>query len=169
MLTDRAIDLLEQWKDLCLDPKFQDILYKVELNQNGQVIMSPANNRHAYLQGVVSDLLRQLTEGGGVFPEFALLTDDGIRAPDVVWCSDAWIARNRDEAVATTAPEICVEIMSESNTLPEMEHKRGLYLDRGCEEFILVDVKGFVSFHNRDGALTESAAAAGFPRQVNLP
>ena len=43
--------LIARWDELCRDPSLQDLPYKIELNAWGKIEMSPANNRHARLQG----------------------------------------------------------------------------------------------------------------------
>jgi len=161
--------LVEQWMALCADPRFQDLPYKVELTGSGKVLMSPASNDHGFLQVIVSNLLGKFCEGGMSAVEFAIETDDGIRAPDVVWCSDAWLREHRSPTVASTSPEICVELMSPSNSEEEMKAKRILYFARGCKEFILVGEDGRVRFFGTQGEMDASKQAAGFPALVRLP
>jgi len=36
------------WAELCDNPKFQDLPFKIELNRAGQVIMSPTKNSYGY-------------------------------------------------------------------------------------------------------------------------
>jgi len=160
--------LVEEWQDICADPRFNDCAHKVELTATGKIILSPANNQHSRTQSVVFQYLLQLLPDGRTFTEYALETDDGVRVPDVVWCSAKWLGKHGGEELAAAAPEICVEVMSTSNTLAEMEEKRGLYFRRGCQEFILVDLKGFVTFHAPSGQLEESRLASGFPAKIEL-
>ena len=164
-----AEDLVNQWDALHADPLFRDCGYKLELNERGQIIMSPPSNRHTQLQAVIYDILKASGPDGLAFQEYTLQTSGGIKAPDVVWCSKEWFALHKDEHLAATAPEVCVEIMSRSNTLAEMEQKRGFYFERGCHEFILVDLKGFVTVFAPDGQLEQSILFPTFPKQVLPP
>lgn len=159
---------LKQWQELCADPRLSGLPYKFETNATGQIIMSPPKNRHSYLQCTVYDLLKSLAGSGRPVVEFVLLTNDGVKVPDVVWASADWMERHGDEDVATVSPEICVEIMSQSNSLSEMDQKMNLYFEKGCQEFFLVDMKGFVSFFGPSGQLDASALVPEFPRQVLL-
>ena len=51
------------------------------------------------------------------------------------------------------APEICVEILSPSNTLAEMDEKKELYFARGCKEFWVCDSEGTMKFYKNTGEL----------------
>lgn len=160
--------LVEHWRELCADPQFNDCAGKVELLGAGTIVVSPVTNLKRRTQSAVFQHLLQLLPDGRTFTEYALETDDGVRVPDVVWCSVDWLTRHAKEELASRAPEICVEVMSTSNTLAEMEQKRDLYFRRGCEEFILVDLKGFVTFHAPSGQLEKSRLASGFPAKIEL-
>jgi hypothetical protein len=43
------MNLAVKWRELIDNPFFRDIPYKVELNKYGQILMSPASNRHGIL------------------------------------------------------------------------------------------------------------------------
>lgn len=66
---------------------------------------------------------------------------------------------------STLAPEICVEVMSSSNTDEEMEEKRQLYLDLGAEEVWLVDEEGHIRFFGEE-ELDASKIAPDCPTAV---
>jgi len=160
---------LADWEEICRDPRFQDCPHKVELSATGKIIMSPSSNDHVISQGVVSKHLDRLLPDGFVSLELAVQTRVGIRVPDVFWCTLETLARLRGQIASNEAPEICVEIMSRSNTMAEMEEKRGLYFELGCKEFILVDRKYFVTFFSPEGQLEQSALCPGFPAKIKLP
>ncbi len=46
------------WQQVCDDKTLHDLPYKIELNQQGQVIMSPASVRHVFFQAEIMSLLR---------------------------------------------------------------------------------------------------------------
>lgn len=163
------IDLAQTWEALCQDSRFQDLGYKVELQRNGKIVMSPASIRHGLIQSLVSNMLAGLLPDGQTATEAALQTPMGILVPDVIWCGPAWLALESAATAASSAPEICVEIMSASNSLAEMKDKRIAYFEAGCLEFILIDLKGFASFFSPEGQLGQSALVPGFPTEVPLP
>jgi len=39
-----------QWQEVVNDPSLQDLPYKIELNEYGKIIMSPASNKHSIIQ-----------------------------------------------------------------------------------------------------------------------
>ncbi|MEI6414776.1 MAG: hypothetical protein WCP34_11035 [Pseudomonadota bacterium] len=70
------------WQEVCADRSLQDLPYKIELNREGMILMSPAKNRHAILQGRLQRLLvRYLKDQGEVIPECAMARAWGC-APD---------------------------------------------------------------------------------------
>lgn len=87
--------LIARWGELCRDPSLEDLPYKIELNAWGKIEMSPANNRHARLQGELAFEVRRQLAAGAVLTECSLLTTIGIRVPDVVYLEagahEAWI------------------------------------------------------------------------------
>jgi Uma2 family endonuclease len=50
----------------------------------------------------------------------------------------------------TLAPEICVEVMSDANTMDEMREKRALYREAGADEVWIVDQDGQVRFFGEE-------------------
>ena len=109
------------WQQVCEDPNFKDLPYRVELNQNGKIIMSPAKNEHALYQGRIERILWKYTENGEVYPECPIETSDGTKAADVVWMSEERIEITKKEVSCSIAPEICIEVLSSTNTKKEME------------------------------------------------
>ena len=59
-----------------------------------------------------------------------------------------------EPVVLTSAPEICVEILSPSNTQPEINEKRALYFDAGATEVWICNLNGSMSFNFRVGNLS---------------
>lgn len=75
----------------------------------------------------------------------------------MAWCSDPFIARHGMETPFTEAPELCVEVISPSNSDGEMAEKIGLYLSRGAVEVWLVSEEERVRVFGSDGELQGSA------------
>lgn len=141
----------ERWADLVRDPTFQDLPYKIETNARGQIILSPHSNRHSFVQDKIQALLRQHAPDGSTPPEFAIATPRGIKSPDVAWISPKRRREMQDTGDPTTlAPEICVEVLSASNTAEEMDHKRDVYFDAGAKEVWLVDLDGRIRFFGEE-------------------
>ncbi len=139
-----------QWSEVIADPSLQDLPYKIELNKWGIIEMSPASNWHAMTQGDLVGLLRGFFQFGRVFVECSIQTTDGVRVPDVAWCSDAFVAAHGEETPFSSAPELCIEVVSPSNSRHEMERKIGLFLEAGAQEVWLVSRERF-EFYGQEG------------------
>jgi Uma2 family endonuclease len=121
------------WADVMANPHLKDLPFKIELNKWGRIEMSPASNEHGRLQVSIASELQQ-RPGGQVLVECSIATSDGVRVADVAWISDERLAGFGNVTPYPQAPEICVEVMSPSNTWGEMHMKAGLYLSAGAQE-----------------------------------
>ena len=156
----------ERWQELCRDPALQDLPYKIETNERGQVVLSPPKAAHSDLQGRILDALREARPEGRGLPEFPITTSGGVRVPDVVWMPEGRLKEITETGdPPTRAPDLCVEVMSESNDWSEMDEKRALYLEAGAEEVWVVDKDGAVRFFGRQ-ELEASELVSGFPERV---
>ena len=149
------VQVSARWREVLEDRSLRDLPYKVETNRGGQLIMSPAKNVHAFYQGRVAALLERAL-GGYVFAECSVGTPEGVKVPDVAWCSNDFLATQGFVDPYAVAPEICVEIKSPSNAESELQAKVRLYLDAGAREVWLVDAKGAVRLYGADGLLAAS-------------
>jgi Uma2 family endonuclease len=155
------------WQDLLDDPKLHDLPYKIELNERGQIIMSPTTNFHSDFQSEIERLLWQLLPKGRPSPECTIKTRLGERVADVVWASFAFRRLHRHEAVYSQAPEICIEVMSNGNTWAEMEEKVLLYLAAGAQE-VWICRFGPMIFFTADGEQSQSSLAPNFPAVIAI-
>lgn len=154
------------WKDVCKDKSLQDLPYKIELNRRGQIVMSPASNRHGRMQSKIGLLLGKQALRGEIISECSIETADGTKVADVAWASCAFIRKHGFETPYPAAPEICVEIASPSNSEEEIREKVGLYLEQGAREVWVCDLDGLVRFHTRDGEGAKSKLAPRFPPKI---
>ncbi len=154
------------WEEVCKDPNLRDLPYKIETNEWGQIVMSPAYQKHGAYQAEVAGLLRD--RGGRIVTESAVKTTKGTKVPDVAYYSAERWEQVKDEFDASIAPEICVEVLSPSNTADEIEEKKRLYFDAGAEEVWTCDTEGRMHFFMPDGKQETSARVPGFPKAVVL-
>ena len=150
-----------QWADVLKDPHLRNLPYKIELNEWGQIVMSPASNRHRYYQGEIIWQMRQKLGHGHVFPECSIETPKGTKVADVVWCSETFIRKHGYETPYTEVPEICIEIVSPSNNPAEMEEKRKLYFSKGAQEVWIIAEGGDVALYDAQGRIPESRFGVG--------
>jgi Uma2 family endonuclease len=157
------------WHEICAHPALKDLPFKLETDRWGHIVMSPASNRHSWLQAEIQTLLRQLASGGSAVVECSIETTAGIKVADVAWASRGFLGRHGDANPYPEAPEIVVEVLSESNTRAEMDEKKELYFARGAQEFWLCDADGGMTFHNNHAVLAQSVLVPDFPGRVTLP
>ena len=147
-----------QWSEVIADQSLQDLPYKIELNEHGKIIMSPASNKHGFYQSEISALFHQQLHHGKTIIECSIQTAKGVKVADVAWLSPAFLQQHSlNETPFSAAPEICVEILSPSNSELEMQEKIQLYLQQGAQEVWLVETTGNVRFFNASGESKQSA------------
>ena len=156
------------WQEVCENPNLQNIPFKIELNEYGQVVMSPMKVIHSLLQGEIERLLLCCITSGKVFPECAIHTDKGTKVADVVWVSEQRLAQIKYEMECSIAPEICIEVLSDSNSEKEMNEKKLLYFQQQAQEFWLCDQQGVMRFFNPQSELVHSELAPQFPNKINI-
>ena len=154
------------WQQVCEDKTLHDLPYKIELNKQGQVIMSPASIRHVFFQAEIMSLLRDHLNAGKIVPEFPVETSDGVKVADVAWLTMEQSEAIKNNISSSFSPVICVEVLSPSNTSIEMARKKALYFEKGAVEFWLCDQEGVMSFYDKNGQLQQSNLVPGFP--VNI-
>jgi len=144
-----------QWQDVLADKSLQDLPYKIELNERGNIEMSPSSFMQSYLKGKLATLLASEL-AGKVFIQLAIQTHKGVKVADVAWGTEEYFQQHCEDICATSAPELCIEILSRSNTMLEMQEKISLYLEAGAIEVWSVDQQGLIRFFNADGEQQES-------------
>jgi Uma2 family endonuclease len=125
--------LAARWQALCADPTFEDVAGKIELTEWGEILMSPVGKTHGIASMRVGESLRKAL-GGHTMAEVGVATSIGVRAPDVAWCSDAYLKAHPEEMPLSSAPELCIEIASASNALPKLREKAMAYVNAGARE-----------------------------------
>lgn len=157
------------WQEVCENPYLKDIPFKIELSGNEKIVMSPAKNFHAVFQGEIIHILKELTKNRGkAFPECAIQTEDNVKVADVVWISQERYNQVKYEIAYSLAPEICIEVISDSNTKKEMLEKRRLYFKAGAQEMWTCNETGNVSFYNQKGEIPQSVLIPEFPKTIGV-
>lgn len=148
-------ELAARYRALCEDPCYANVPGKIELDPWGRMVMSPASNYHSALQTALSGKLAAL--GGRAFVEASVLTAGGVLVADVAWASLDFIALHGFATPYTRAPELCIEVVSPSNSRKELREKIDAYLDAGAEEVWIVYPRSKrVEFHGRQGLMERS-------------
>jgi len=122
--------------------------------------MSPANNRHARLQGEIAHELRRPRIEGGVLTECPIATEPDVSVPDVAWASNEFLNKHDETTPFPQAPEICVEIRSPSNSKEELALKNRAYPAAGAREVWIVSEDGDLSIFDASGSRAASTYRA---------
>jgi Uma2 family endonuclease len=161
---------LARWAEVLADLTLARLSYRIETDQHGHILMSPPPVPvpiHGRRQAHIAGLLRQFLSGGIAFSECPLSTAGGVKAIDI-----AWLAPERSEDVSRLtlfehAPEICVEIVSPSNSRSEITEKRALYFDAGAAEVWVCNLDGSISFFVApDNQSPASSIGPAFPSRI---
>ena len=157
---------LRIWEQLLADPTLAKIEGRTETDRHGHLIMSPPpGSFHSSRQSRIAILLDRLL-GGRALTECPLSTSDGVKAADVAWFSEVRYARAFDPRCFLEAGELCVEVISPSNTTAEMEEKMALYFDAGAIEVWFCDEDGSMRYFSPSGPLEKSLLCTDFPAMI---
>lgn len=152
-------ELAIRYRQMCEDPCLVNIPGKLELDVWGRILMTPANTRHGVLQGRLAHALKAQI-GGEVIVECAIATPAGLFVPDLAWASPTFMDMWGAESPLMRAPEVCVEVISPSNSRQEMAEKRDAYFAVGAQEvwFVYQNSKRW-EFYGATGQLPNSGFA----------
>lgn len=157
------------WNEICADPSLRNLPYKIETNRWGQIVMSPAKRWHSKRQGEISGRLAELKVNGQIYAELAVETTEGVKVMDVAWGSDAFDRAHADEDTLTASPELCIEVLSGSNSREEIQQKVMLYFAHGAKEVWTCDDSSRMVFYTSPTQTVEkSALFAGFPAHLQM-
>lgn len=160
---------LAVWEGVVADPYFASLPGRIETNALGQVLMSPPPHpERGQKQFQIGAELDRFLSKGRPITECPLSTSDGIKGIDVAWMSLERLRTRGDKAAYTTAPEICVEVISPSNSWPEMAQKKSLYFEAGALEVWFCSPAGEMSFYLKEApdTPTRSQMVPGMPLRI---
>jgi len=156
------------WQQACQHPSLKDLPFRIELNEIGQIVMSPVSILYSLYSSKIGNLLTFFLKKGETLSECAVRTRKGTKVADVAWVSSERLNVIRREFDASVAPEICVEVLSDSNTDKEMRTKRKLYFETGALEVWICDQSGNMKFYNKTGQLKTSELVPDFPKRIDI-
>jgi Uma2 family endonuclease len=157
---------LRRWQEVLADPSVAKLPYRIETDRHGHIVMSPPPAfSHSQRQGKIVGLMLTLLPEGQAMPECPLSTSDGVKAIDVAWLSTTRLEHAEKPLVLVKAPEICVEILSPSNSVSEIQEKRALYFEAGAQEVWICGLDGRLRFYLAPGHEADaSRLCPGFPQ-----
>jgi Uma2 family endonuclease len=155
-----------EWSDVLNEPSLKNLPFKIELDRFGKLLMSPASNLHGMTQGQLTKLVGNRHPQGQIITECSIQTPEGTKVADVAWASDAFIETWGTVTPFPRAPELCVEIVSPSNSREEMRIKKDLYLEAGAQEVWVVYIGSHMDIFTPAGQVDSSEFSKGIKEQV---
>ncbi len=147
--------LAARYRALCDDPCYANVPGKIELDAWGRMVMSPASNYHSALQALLVGKLGVL--GGRPLVEASVITSAGVLVADVAWASEAFLRVRGYETPYRRSPELCIEVVSPSNSRNELREKVAAYLEAGAVEvWIVFPQSKRIEFHGKEGLVLRS-------------
>jgi Uma2 family endonuclease len=158
---------LRRWSEILADRELAKLPHRIETDRHGRIIMSPPPApSHGSRQVEISRLLADLMPHGNSVSECPLSTSDGVKAIDVAWVSAGRSDEAQKAICLTRAPEICIEILSPSNTEAEIREKKDLYLEAGAQEVWVCGSDGRMTFYGAAGKWNGSVMCPSFPSEI---
>lgn len=158
-----------EWREVVEHPSLQDLPFKIETNEWGEIVMTPATGTHGLYQGRIIHWFNRLGEGDKVFPECPIQTSEGTKVADIAWGSAAFFNKYGSRVTLfTESPELVVEVKSPSNSLKRLEGKKQLYFEAGAKEVWFCDEDGNMHFFNPRGKLERSELFEEFPVHIDI-
>jgi Uma2 family endonuclease len=162
---------LRRWAELCTYRELAKLEGRIETDRYGHIIMfPPAETSHGGSQCEIGHLLRTLLPAGRAYTECPISTTEGVKVADTAWASAERAKEHGARTCFTRAPEICVEVISPSNTKAEIRDKMALYFEAGAEEVWICSRSGILSFYKPGSSepMRASIICPRFPKQVDL-
>jgi Uma2 family endonuclease len=162
---------LHRWAELLADASMARFEGRIETDRHGHIIMSPPPApSHGSFQAAIASLLDRHMRMGRVLTECPISTADGVKAADVAWASPECMRELGNRVCFPKSPEICVEVLSTSNTEAEIREKMALYFDAGAREVWLCAESEAVSIFGPGSVqpLSSSQLCPQFPKQIEL-
>lgn len=139
-----------------------------ETNGRGQIIVNPPPAyQHASRAMKIAFAVRQDAPDWTITADVALHTLDGIKGPDLTLAAPGFVPSLDARGHLLSAPTICIEVMSPSNSWEEMQHKTLLYLAAGAREVWVCDEAGTLHFFDGSGGHEHSALIAELPGVID--
>ncbi|SPF44783.1 conserved hypothetical protein [Syntrophobacter sp. SbD1] len=158
-----------EWREVIEHPSLRDLPFKIETNEWGKIMMTPATDIHGIYQSLIDRSLARLAKEGQTSTECPIQTSKGVKVADVAWRSRAFLKKyGVRNLFLVESPEVVVEVQSPSNSAAEMEEKKQLYFGAGAKEFWLCDEYGNMRFFNPQGELKRSELFGEFPEHIDI-
>jgi Uma2 family endonuclease len=144
---------LKRWNEILADRELTKLPHRVETDRHGRILLSPpATPNHGRKQFWLADRMKEELPEGIVITECPISTSDGVAAIDVAWLDHDRAEEAGSALPLVNAPDICVEIVSPSDTAGAINEKRELYFGAGAAEVWICELKDNIRLYSKDSA-----------------
>ena len=162
----------KRWQEVVNDPQLSQRLERIETDACGQVIMAPPPDFiHRSQAKQIQAHLDRLLGQARALTEQPIETDIGaVKIADVVWLTREQCQQLLQDPnlPLQPAPTICVEIISPSNTVQQMDEKRSAYFAIGAKEVWICERGGRMRFFDPTGEISQSRLVPQFPKEISI-
>ena len=159
--------LLERWQEISSDHDLVEAPERIETDAYGHILRSPPpDGDHQKRSYRITRLLEDLLPGDGAVTERSILTDQGIKIPDVIWLNPSRAHEIHGTKPIEPAPDICGEVRSPGNSLEELAEKKAAYFRAGAREVWMYDQNNIIEFFGPKGQMAKSAVCPRFPNKI---
>jgi len=158
------------WAEVIESRFLEDLPFKIELNEWGQIVMTRRTNAQGLLTKNIGALLVDQNVLGKYLLNCSMQTAKNVKVADVVWMSPEFVAKHSENHELQTpmshAPELCVEVVFPEDYPGATKEKRELYFEQGAHEVWFCSALGEMSFFGPSGEIPQSKIFPNFPSQV---
>ena len=159
--------LLERWQEIVREYEFVEIHERVETDAYGNILMSPLpDGDHQKRSMRIAFLFEALLPGNGAVIDRPVLTDAGIKVPDVIWLNPSRAQEISGTKPIAPAPDICVEVRSPGNSPQELAEKKTAYFRAGAREVWICDQTNTIEFFGPNDPMAKSKICPKFPNKI---
>jgi Uma2 family endonuclease len=158
-----------RWSELQHDRELARLPYRIETDRFGRIMMSPPPaSDHTKRVAKILRRMHELFSAGEVLAETAISTTDGVKVAEAAWLASDRAHELDSGPCLVRAPEICIEVLSPSNSTAEMDEKRALYFEAGAIEVWFCQADGTIEFYLAQDSprSAQSNLCAAFPDRI---
>ena len=108
-------------------------------------------SRSGIFSGKIAKFLLSIFDEGQMVFNIPVETQDGIKVVDVGWIANSRLQTLRVEPTWSAAPDICINFISYSKSVQQIENNLHHFLKTGCQEGWCVFTNGKIMRHKENG------------------
>ncbi len=158
-----------EWREVIEHPSLRDLPFKIETNEWGKIMMTPATDIHGIYQSLIDRSLARLAKEGRLPPNALFKLPKGSRLPMLLG-EAGHSSKSMGSAIffLLNPPKSSLKYNPHRIVLLRWKKKKQLYFGAGAKEFWLCDEYGNMRFFNPQGELKRSELFGEFPEHIDI-